>query len=54
MGTKQRRDLVVNANVLQEPLWPEDVGPQGEAETRRVCGACAEVTLSCLSLQCMV
>ena len=24
MGTKQRRDLVTNAQVLQEPIWPED------------------------------
>lgn len=23
MGTKQRRDLVANANILQEPVWPE-------------------------------
>eukprot|EP00884_Botryococcus_braunii_P014665 jgi/Botrbrau1/2319/Bobra.39_1s0008.1 len=23
MGTKQRRDLVTNANILQEPVWPE-------------------------------
>ena len=25
MGTKQRRDLVTNAQVLQEPIWPEDL-----------------------------
>ena len=25
MGTKQRRDLVTNAQVLQEPIWPEDM-----------------------------
>ena len=25
MGTKQRRDLVTNAAVLQEPLWPDAV-----------------------------
>ncbi|CAL8465334.1 g4869 [Coccomyxa elongata] len=24
MGTKQRRDLVANAQVIQEPVWPED------------------------------
>ena len=28
MGTKQRRDLVTNAQVLQEPIWPEDVSPR--------------------------
>ena len=27
MGTKQRRDLVTNAQVLQEPIWPEDLFP---------------------------
>ena len=25
MGTKQRRDLVTNAQVLQEAIWPEDL-----------------------------
>ena len=25
MGTKQRRDLVTNAAVLQEPVWQEDL-----------------------------
>ena len=29
MGTKQRRDLVTNAAVLQEPLWP-DAMPDGD------------------------
>ena len=29
MGTKQRRDLVTNAAVLQEPLWP-DALPDGD------------------------
>lgn len=24
MGTKQRRDLVANAQVIQDPVWPED------------------------------
>lgn len=24
MGTKQRRDLVANAQVMQDPVWPED------------------------------
>lgn len=26
MGTKQRRDLVANAAVLQVPLWPKEKG----------------------------
>ena len=30
MGTKQRRDLVTNAQVLQEPLWPEDLTPDAQ------------------------
>lgn len=30
MGTKQRRDLVTNAQVLQEPIWPEDVSPDSQ------------------------
>jgi hypothetical protein len=25
MGTKQRRDLLTNANVILEPVWPADV-----------------------------
>lgn len=25
MGTKQRRDLLTNANLILEPVWPEDV-----------------------------
>ena len=29
MGTKVRRDLAANANVIHEPVWPEDL--QGEA-----------------------
>ena len=27
MGTKQRRDLLTNANLILEPVWPEDVTP---------------------------
>ena len=23
IGTKQRRDIMTNANIMQEPLWPE-------------------------------
>ena len=30
MGTKQRRDLVTNAQVLQEPVWPEDLVPDAQ------------------------
>ena len=30
MGTKQRRDLVTNAQVLQEAVWPEDLVPDSQ------------------------
>jgi hypothetical protein len=32
MGTKQRRDLVANANILQEPIWPDPFGSSDEDE----------------------
>lgn len=32
MGTKQRRDLVTNAAVLQEPLWP-DIATEAERKS---------------------
>ena len=27
MGTKQRRDLVANAQVMQDPVWPQAAAP---------------------------
>lgn len=29
MGTKQRRDLITNANMVQEVLWPEEYTGEG-------------------------
>ena len=30
MGTKQRRDLIVNANLVQQPLWSMDAAARDE------------------------
>ena len=59
MGTKQRRDLLTNANLILEPVWPEDVtaGPLPAVVRSRLCGTspscCDIVRNTCLSVETM-
>ena len=36
MGTKQRRDLVANAQVMQDPVWPEEAAAAGGQDAQVV------------------
>ena len=46
MGTKQRRDLVTNAQVLQEPIWSEEL----TSESQEASQVLETVTLALLVL----
>ena len=36
MGTKQRRDLVANAQVMQDPVWPEEAAAAAGGQDAQV------------------
>lgn len=56
MGTKQRRDLLTNANLILEPVWPEDVtaGPLPAVARSRSRGKVFLLVILCKRHACLL